>query len=227
MISHAQQSSPVKTEQTSKTEPVGKQAGAAEQAAKTEPDQPAGDQGQANQANDAGAGTETEKQETDQNENDGFTGKGVTLIGDSVMAEIGPELQKLYPDICVDAKIGRQMYQASQVINNLADQGSLGNTVVIELGANGSFTAQQFADILKLLGSERQIVLINVRVPKPWESVVNQALAQAAADDPDIKLVDWYSASSGHNEYFYGDGVHLKPAGVQAYVALVAAVIDP
>ncbi|HWQ76974.1 MAG TPA: acyltransferase family protein [Syntrophomonas sp.] len=227
MISHAQQSSPAKTigtEPAGKTEPVGKQAGATEQAAKTEHDQPVGDQGQ---ANDAGAGTETEKQETNQNENDGFTGKGVTLIGDSVMAEIGPELQKLYPDIYVDAKIGRQMYQASQVINHLADQGSLGNTVVIELGANGSFTAQQFADILELLGSERQIVLINVRVPKPWESVVNQALAQAAADDPDIKLVDWYSASSGHNEYFYGDGVHLKPAGVQAYVALVAAVIDP
>jgi lysophospholipase L1-like esterase len=67
---------------------------------------------------------------------------------------------------------------------------------------------------------------VNTRVPKPWESVVNQILVQAAAD-PQIRLVDWYSASSGHNDYFYPDGVHLKEAGVKAYVSLVANAVAP
>ncbi|MDD2391276.1 MAG: hypothetical protein PHP23_16315, partial [Desulfobacterales bacterium] len=170
------------------------------------------------------AGTEA-NQDTDKR--DVFTGKGVTAIGDSVMVEVGPALQKLFPDIVVDGKIGRQMYQAPQVIKNLKDQGILGNTVIIELGANGAFTEKQFADILELLGNDRQIVLINNRVPKPWESVVNHLLSQAAEDNSNIKLVDWYTASSGHNEYFYSDGVHLQQAGVQAYVSLVTDAVNP
>ena len=103
----------------------------------------------------------------------------------------------------------------------------LGNTVIIELGANGAFTEKQFADILELLGKDRQIVLINTRVPKPWESVVNKLLAQTADDNSNIKLVDWYTASSGHNEYFYSDGVHLQQAGLQAYASLVVDAVNP
>ena len=53
-----------------------------------------------------------------------------------------------------------------------------------------------------------------------------QPLAQAADDNSTIKLVNWYSASSGHNEYF-SDGVHLKPAGLQAYASLVADAVNP
>ncbi len=171
------------------------------------------------------AGTETVNQGAEKN--GVLTGKGVTVIGDSVMVEVGLELKKLFPDILVDAAIGRQMYQAPQIIKNLKDQGRLGKTVVIELGANGAFTEKQFMDILNLLGNDRRIVVINTRVPKPWESVVNQILAQTAATAPNIELVNWYSASSGHNEYFYADGVHLQAAGVQAYVALVAEAVTP
>ena len=209
IISHAQQSSPSKM------------------AAKTEqPNKPAGTQVQENKEDGAGIQTGTEAVNQDEGQNDVFTGKGVTAIGDSVMVEVGPELKKLFPDIQVYGKIGRQMYQAPSIIKNLQSQGSLGNTVIIELGANGAFTEKQFTDILKLLGSDTQIVLINTRVPKPWESIVNQLLAEAAADTPNIKLVDWYSASSGHNEYFYADGVHLQEAGVQAYVSLVADALS-
>lgn len=217
IISHAQQhSSP------------SKMAGKTEQVNKTEQtSQPAGTQVQENKKSGAAIPAGTEAANQDEGQNDVFTGKGVTAIGDSVMVEVGPELKKLFPDIQVYGKIGRQMYQAPPIIKNLKSQGSLGNTVIIELGANGAFTKKQFADILKLLGSDTQIVLINTRVPKPWESMVNQLLAEAAADTPNIKLVDWYSASSGHNEYFYADGVHLKEAGVQAYVSLVADAVNP
>lgn len=197
-------------------------------AGKTEPTiQPAATHVQESKDNEteSQAGTEAANQDTDKN--DVFIEKGVTAIGDSVMVEVGPALQELFPDMVVDGKIGRQMYQASQVIKDLEDQGMLGNTVIIELGANGAFAEKQFADILELLGNDRQIVLINTRVPKPWESVVNNLLAQAADDNSNIMLVDWYAASSGHNEYFYPDGVHLQPAGLQAYVSLVADAVNP
>ena len=212
LISHAdQQSIPTRAAGKTKTEQTIK---------------PAENQVQESMDNEteSQAGTEANG---DTDKRDVFTGKGVTAIGDSVMVEVGPALQKLFPDIVVDGKIGRQMYQAPQVIKNLKDQGILGNTVIIELGANGAFTEKQFADILELLGNDRQIVLINNRVPKPWESVVNHLLSQAAEDNSNIKLVDWYTASSGHNEYFYSDGVHLQQAGVQAYVSLVTDAVNP
>ena len=160
-------------------------------------------------------------------EKDGFTGKEVTVIGDSVMINVEPELKKNFPDMVVDAELGRQMIMAPQVIENLIGQGILGETVVIELGSNGSFTEEQLMDILNLLGPERRIVLVNTRVPKPWESVVNQILARTAAAHPEIKLVDWHAASSGHDEYFYPDGVHLNPAGIQAYAALISDAFAP
>lgn len=229
MISHAQQQG-LTPQQAGKTEPNTKteQVNKAGQTANAEPTtKPAGTEAPEGNVN----GTETPGAagaiQPDKDQNEVFSGEGITAIGDSVMVEVGPELKKLFPGIVVDGKIGRQMYQAPQIIKNMQEQGVLGNTVIIELGANGAFTQKQFADILEVLGSNRQIVIINTRVPKPWESVVNQLLAQAAADAPNIKLVDWYSASSGHNEYFYADGVHLKEAGVQAYAALVANALAP
>ncbi|MDD3654350.1 MAG: acyltransferase family protein, partial [Desulfotomaculaceae bacterium] len=174
---------------------------------------------------EAPSDTDTLKQGADQNH--GFTGKGVTAIGDSVLVGVEPELKRLFPDITVDAAIGRQMHQAPQVIKNLQSQGILGKTVIIELGGNGAFTEKQFMDILSILGNDRRIVIINARVPKPWESAVNQILARAAGTHPNVELVDWYTASSGHNEYFRADGVHLKEAGVKAYVSLLANALTP
>ncbi len=159
--------------------------------------------------------------------NEALSGLGVTVIGDSVIVEVEEDLKRLLPDIEVDAAIGRQMHQATEVIMDLEAQGRLGHTVVIALGANGAFTEQQFLNILDLLGDDRRIVLVNVRVPKPWEGVVNQSLSRFSTTNPNIELLDWYSASSGHNEYFYTDGVHLKETGVKAYAGLLANAANP
>lgn len=178
-----------------------------------------------NSANGTEAPLATEENQV-VNPNQGFTGQGVTVIGDSVMVGVEPELKKLCPDIVVDAAIGRQMHQAPQVIEKLQTQGSLGETVIIQLGGNGAFTEKQFLAILNLLGNERRIVLINARVPKPWESTVNQVLAQTADTHSNVEMVDWYSASSGHNEYFRADGVHLEAAGVKAYLSLLTQALN-
>ncbi len=235
LISHAkQQSSPPRMlDKIDRAEEPG-QIGNTDQADKTGQSiktelisQPAGGTTQADKDQEIGNQASSGVNQPEPNQKHMLSGQGITAIGDSVMVEVGPALQKLYPDIVVDGKIGRQMYQAAQVIRNHQDQGTLGHTVIIELGANGAFTEKQFADILELLGSDHQIVLINTRVPRPWESVVNLLLGQAAEDHQNIKLVDWYSASSGHDEYFYTDGVHLQEAGVQAYATLVAEALAP
>lgn len=155
------------------------------------------------------------------------SGKGITALGDSVMLDVAPYLEKLLPGIVIDAKIGRQMSQAPDVVEKLKAKGLLGNRVIIELGTNGSFSKKQLEKLLQSLGGVEQIILVNTRVPKPWESVVNAALAEVAASYPHTSLIDWYTASAGNSSYFYNDGVHLNPEGSKVYAALLAKAVRP
>jgi hypothetical protein len=35
-------------------------------------------------------------------------------------------------------------------------------------------------------------------------------------------VLDWLSFSAGHDDWFYGDGTHLRPSGAAAYARLIA-----
>lgn len=150
-----------------------------------------------------------------------LTGQDITIIGDSVMLNIEPILQKRLPGIVVDAEIGRQMYEASDLISELQELDKLRKIVIIELGTNGFFTEEQLFKTLDSLEGVERIVLVNARVPKPWQNAINETLAKIAKSYPRTGLVDWYGASSDHNEYFYPDGVHLNPTGAEAYAEIL------
>ncbi|SFU84907.1 acyltransferase family protein [Alicyclobacillus macrosporangiidus] len=179
-----------------------------------------------NGSGQAGGSNAPGRTETAHPVNPGPLGAGITAIGDSVLEDAKPYLEKLLPGIVVDAQVGRQFTEAAQVIGRLQQQRRLGDTVIIELGNNGPFTEQQMDDLLAQLGS-RRVVLVNVRVPRPWQDVVNRTLAAVAADHPGLTLVDWCSASAGKTQWFYADGVHLNPAGSQAYAQLLAGAVRP
>ncbi|MGQ3477201.1 acyltransferase family protein [Paenibacillus sp. TY11] len=152
-------------------------------------------------------------------------GSSVTAIGDSVMLDVQSYIQESFPGAVVDGRIGRQMAEAPAVLEQLRQNGQLGKTVIIELGTNGAFTKDQLSDLLASLKDAKRIILVNTRVPRPWESIVNKHLAEAASQDPRITMIDWYGASSGKNSYFEHDGVHLKPKGAKAYASLLAEAL--
>ncbi|WP_067849066.1 acyltransferase family protein [Alicyclobacillus mali (ex Roth et al. 2021)] len=154
------------------------------------------------------------------------SGVGVTAIGDSVMIDVEADLEKLLPGIVCDGQVGRQMYQAPQVVQALKAKGELGHIVILELGTNGPFSKQQLVSLLQSLGPVQKIILVNTRVPRPWQNAVNQTLAQVAASYPHVVLVNWYQASAGHPEYFWPDGVHLNPTGAMVYAKLVAQAVE-
>ncbi|MFS0780386.1 acyltransferase family protein [Bacillus sp. 1P06AnD] len=154
------------------------------------------------------------------------TPKMVSVIGDSVMIDAAPFLKEHFPNVVIDAKVGRQMHQAPSIVDQLKQQGKLGDTIVIGLGANGAFNSSQLGDLLESIGKDKKVVLINTRVPRPWESIVNKALSAAAESYSNISLVDWYSSSTGHNEYFANDGVHLTKTGAQAFASLISDTVN-
>lgn len=152
-------------------------------------------------------------------------GSSVTAIGDSVMLDVQSYIEESFPGAVVDGRIGRQMAEAPAVLEQLRQNGQLGKTVIIELGTNGAFTKGQLSDLLASLKDAKRIILVNTRVPRPWESIVNKHIAEAASQDPRITMIDWYGASSGKNSYFEHDGVHLKPKGAKAYASLLAQAL--
>lgn len=151
---------------------------------------------------------------------------GVTVIGDSVIVGVTPYLEKLVPGIVVDGKVSRQMSDAVEVAQKLESRRKLGKTVIIQLGTNGSFSSKTLDLLLDDLGDERQIVLINSRVPRKWQKNVNKTLDEAAKDRSNVKLIDWHSVSADKPEWFTKDGVHLTPEGAEVLASLINEAIQ-
>ena len=143
-----------------------------------------------------------------------------------MLVDAAPYLQKLLPGIAIDAKVGQQLYQVPPTIPTLRALGAVRPVVIIELGTNGPYSAAQLVDLLDSLGPPRHVVLVNTRVPRPWEQQVNDTIAAVARTFPNASLVDWYAASATHPDDFYPDGVHLDPAGAQYYADLLASAVD-
>ena len=150
----------------------------------------------------------------------------ITVVGDSLMVGVAPVLEESLPGIIVDAEKGRQMHDAPEVVSKLREEDKFGETIIIGLGTNGAFTEKQLRVTMDCLEGAEQIVLLNSRVPKPWESVVNETLAKVVSSYPNARLVDWHGISKGHDEYFYQDGVHLKPAGAEAYCKMIVEALS-
>lgn len=154
------------------------------------------------------------------------SGKGITAIGDSVILDAAPFLDKMLPGIVIDGKVGRQMSQAPEVINRLKEQGRLGNRIIIELGTNGSFNKKHLRKVLHSLRDAEQIFLINTRVPRKWQDTVNADIAKVSSEFSNTTIVDWYSASKGKDDYFYKDGVHLKREGAEYYASILVKAME-
>jgi hypothetical protein len=151
----------------------------------------------------------------------------ITAVGDSVMLGAALELQRLFDDMDIDARVGRQPAAALDILRQRCAAGQLGPVVIVHIGNNGDFTERQIAEMMQLLADAHQILLVNVKVPRDWENSNNARLAQIAQQYPNVKLVDWYQTSLEHPELLYDDGVHLRPAGAKAYAALIAAALAP
>ncbi|MBY6087190.1 acyltransferase family protein [Priestia flexa] len=144
----------------------------------------------------------------------------VLSIGDSVMLNLADPLQETYPNIVIDGKVGRQLSEALNVAKNYAQFNEPSSAVIIQLGTNGYFTEEQLDELLKQF-SKADVYLINARVPRQWETEVNEKLEKAAKESKNVMLVDWHTLGANHPEYFTKDGVHLLPEGAEQLTKLI------
>ena len=128
-----------------------------------------------------------------------------------------------FPNILINAEVGRQFNVLPGLIPALANVGALRPNVIVHLGTNGPPTEADLTKILDALAGANKVVLVTTREPRSWQDLTNQRLGAAAVGRPNVAVVDWFAASEGHPEYFVADGVHLTQLGAQAYAVALAS----
>ncbi|MEX1255647.1 MAG: acyltransferase family protein [Dehalococcoidia bacterium] len=148
-----------------------------------------------------------------------------TAIGDSVMLGAVDQLSGAVGGISIDAALDRQVSAGIDLLRFWKASGQLGDTVIVHLGTNGTFSADQFDEMMQVLSDRGLVVFINVRVPRDWEAQNNDVLADGVSRYPNARLVDWHAWSATRRDLFYDDATHVKPAGADLYAALIAAAL--
>ena len=154
------------------------------------------------------------------------SGRQVTAIGDSVMVASAAALDAALPGIYINAQVGRAMVGGLAVIQDLAARGELRHYLVVGLGTNGPVSATQIRQLRRLIGPNRDLILINTFGPMPWESSANGVLDAAARHTAHVSLADWHAAISGHTGLLWPDGIHPQPSGARVYARVVVAAIQ-
>ena len=144
--------------------------------------------------------------------------EGIWLTGDSVILGIRTSLNEVAPVSLINARIGRQAPELLDVMKrDIAQAGD--SPVIFNLGNNGLLQEEVVREIFELVKSQSSIIVVNTAVPRPWRDSNNSLLSQVASRYSNVRVIDWNSISEGRPEYFAPDGVHLVPAGVEAYVS--------
>ena len=165
----------------------------------------------------SGDGTQSSQQDKTAAES-GF----ITAIGDSVMLGAAPALQEMLPGCVVDAKESRQVVKSKATVEGLRAQGKLGDTVILGLGTNGPFKVSVGQELLDAIGSEKTVYWVTVYGEHlQWQEDSNSTIRQLAQQNKNVHIIDWAAEAAAHPEWFYNDGIHLKPSGQEAYARLI------
>ena len=147
------------------------------------------------------------------------------VTGDSVILGIRYELGDQRKISLINARVGRQAPELLDVMKR--DKLTVGDIpIIFNLGNNNSLARTQVADIFAEVQTQSQIIVVNTAVPRPWRDSNNALIAEFAAQNPKVRIVDWAAISNGHPEYFAPDGVHLQPAGIRVYVAAILEALN-
>lgn len=153
------------------------------------------------------------------------------LIGDSISAAFTSEnygtFSGFFPNAILDAAKDRTITQGVQVMQSYLAQGWNGPVVVFELGTNVRSTNAQIESMIETVPEGKMIFLINVRANVDHMDATNATLQEIASEHDNVEVIDWHATSTGHSEYFDGDGTHLTPKqGINAYQNMLLTALE-
>ncbi|SMP03869.1 hypothetical protein SAMN06264868_102159 [Venenivibrio stagnispumantis] len=158
--------------------------------------------------------------------------KEVTIIGDSLSVGATKYLKSFIPDAYIDAKVGRKFQELGNIIPQLEKDGKLKDIVVLELGTNGDFEIEEALNYVDyLLNKGKKVILVNVKVPRWWQDIVNRKLYIINKLRPQTLLLDWYYISNTvcqmqNINCFREDGYHLTDEGSYIFSYYIYSAIS-
>lgn len=158
-------------------------------------------------------------EELDNNENNLgniVTNLSIVGIGDSVLLGAVPNLYSTFPNGYFDGKVSRTAWDVNDILIELKNNDMLGNPIIFNLGTNGDCSYQCKVNILNTCG-DRDIFWINT----VNYTDVNERLVNLSKEYSNLHVIDWYSISKGHSEYFAYDGIHLTSIGRKIYTKFI------
>jgi hypothetical protein len=150
----------------------------------------------------------------------------VYAIGDSVL--LGATACLTDTEVRVRASENRTMRDGATRIEKRAAAGRLESRLVVALGTNGPFGFRALDRVMRAAGPERAVYWVTVELPEVeryvYEDAVNQRLRAMPGRWPNAHVIDWNASvlSTG----LYPDGIHLNPAGCQAYANLILQGVE-
>ena len=158
-------------------------------------------------------------------------------MGDSVMKGAIATIEGIADwDVHVDARGCRQpttrgdgcgdkdIPSGLDALRGARENGQLGGAVVILIGNNGPMSAEQFDSMMRLVADQRIVYALTLHEPRRFEGPNNAVISGATARWPNLRIIDWHTFATGHDEYFSdGEGIHLSHVGAQAMADLIAS----
>ncbi len=149
----------------------------------------------------------------------------VLAIGDSIMVAASGNLTDLVDGIVIDAEVGRPFGDGIAALERQLSQGAPPDILVVALGTNAGTSTGQVDELMELTHGIDEVIFVNVRVPRDWESTTNSVLADAAGRYDNVRIVDWYGASNNSDHLFRSDGYHPNATGSELWTNLIVIEI--
>ena len=145
-------------------------------------------------------------------------GQRTLVLGDSVMLGARGALLRSFPNMYVDAAVGRQASEGLTVLQQFFEKHKTPDFVVVHLGTNGYIYEKHFRQILQFLHNSTRVVVVNNYADRRWTAQNNELIQRVIADFDNVRLVDWSSMGQESRDYFVADGVHLSSKGMGRFV---------
>ncbi len=151
------------------------------------------------------------------------SGRDLSVFGDSVVYGAKANLREAGAK--VKAGEGLAYSAVFDAVRTAKANGSLRDTVVLHVGNNGPIAERDLQSLINDLRG-RGVVLVNLLLPRGWESHNNALFARLAQNNANVTVIDWKSVARANPSWLYDDRIHLvAPEGREGYARwLIKAV---
>ena len=148
--------------------------------------------------------------------------RGGMVFGDSVA--LGAQSCLAARGYSADAVQSRTFSEGFAALRS-TPRAELPQNLVIHLGTNGPFGADDFHAVMSHIGSGHHVTWVTISLPDKssyaFEGSLNEMIKATASQYTNTAIADWNAASAGNDHWFYADMIHINGSGCEGFAETV------